>query len=59
MDKPFYQSKTFWVNGIALAVTAINSTFGWLDVTGAEATSVLTIANLALRAITKGSVTLS
>lgn len=59
MEKPFYESKTFWANTIALVVTALNSSLGWLNISGDEAVSFLAVANLVLRAVTKGGVTLT
>ena len=58
-SKPFWHSKTVWVNGIAAAVSLLNAQFGWLGITGEESAAFLAVVNLGLRGVTRGSVTLT
>lgn len=62
MDKPFWASKTMWVNFLAL-LGALAAAFG-LDlgltpeVQGAIATGIMAVVNIVLRAMTSGAVKL-
>ncbi len=58
-SKPFWQSKTLWANGTTAVVALLNGAFGWVSITGEETAAFLVVINLVLRAVTKGSVTLS
>ena len=56
--KPFWASKTVWVNGLTAIFGIVNSQIGWLDLGADEMAALLGIVNLVLRATTKGAVTL-
>lgn len=56
MDKPFWQSKTLWVNLLSLLAVVVDQLMA-TNMLGAKAMGVLTVANLVLRAITTGGVT--
>jgi len=60
-SKPFWASKTLWVNVVAL-VAAVTGSFGLLDLDAETQTSivagVMAIANVALRFVTKSPVKL-
>lgn len=60
MDKPFYQSKTFWFN-ILFVLVALAGYFGFTsyepDANTAELAAVLiAVVNLVLRFVTKTSI---
>jgi hypothetical protein len=55
--KPFYQSKTFWINVIAMASLAVQCKYGFI-ISPEEQVAVLGVINLILRAITKEEITL-
>jgi hypothetical protein len=50
--KPFYLSKTFWVNVIALCALLLQGMFGWVLEPQHQA-AILALVNLVLRAITR------
>lgn len=50
--KPWYRSKTLWVNAIALAAIIINTVTGADVVDEAAAAAVITVVNLVLRLVT-------
>lgn len=50
--KRWWQSKTVWVNIVALASVLLSTEFGF-DLTAEETTSILVVINLILRAVTK------
>jgi len=50
--KKFYESKTFWVNIIAMVALIIQAKYGFV-VAPEEQVAALAIINLVLRAITK------
>ena len=56
--KPFWASKTIWVNGLTVAFGIVDSQLGWMNLGGDDMAALLGIVNLALRATTKGAVTL-
>lgn len=57
LDKPFWQSKTLWVNVATLAVAVLTALSGQADVIPPEAmpyiVGALSVANLVLRYLTK------
>lgn len=55
-SKPFYQSKTFWVNLVAGAALIIQGVTGNEVVSMELQASILAAINVALRFITKGAV---
>ena len=55
--KPFWQSKTFWVNLIAVAAMVIQSQYRFV-VSAEDQLGVLAVINLALRFITGAPITL-
>ncbi len=55
--KPFWKSKTFWVNGLALAGLLLQETFG-LDLDTEIQAAILAVINLVLRAFTKEGISL-
>lgn len=62
MSKKWYESKTVWFNVVALIV-AVAQYFGYKDFPpdpniGAYALTIVTLANLILRAVTSKKVTL-
>ena len=57
--KPFWQSKTLWVNVIAFGAGALSSAVGWLTVSPEETAATFVVLNLIMRAVTKGAVTLT
>jgi len=50
--KKFYESKTFWVNIIAMVALVIQEKYGFV-IAPEEQVAVIAIINLVLRAITK------
>ncbi len=56
-NKPWYASKTMWVNILAGLAMVVQSSTGFIVNPEAQA-AVIVIANLILRAVTKGAVTL-
>ena len=50
-DKPWYLSKTLWINVIALSALLIQSQYGFV-ISPEEQLGIITVANLILRAIT-------
>jgi len=57
--KPFWQSKTLWVNVIAFGASALSSAVGWLTVSPEETAGLFVVLNLIMRAVTKGAITLT
>lgn len=58
--KPFWTSKTLWVNGVAL-IASVAIAFGWdlgltPDVQGTIVAGIMSVVNIILRLITKSSV---
>lgn len=54
-QKPFWQSRTIWVNGLAMLGLIVQSQTGF--VVGAEAQAAgLVVINTILRAVTRGAV---
>ena len=58
-SKPFWKSKTLWVNVIAMVATLLNSAVDGLDMGGDETAALFVVINVIMRAVTKGSVTLA
>lgn len=56
--KPFWQSKTLWVNALALGVHIANQYLGLTSVPDPNPT-LLILANIALRLITKQPISVS
>jgi len=54
--KPFYMSKTLWVNAIAIIVAVVASVTGY-DVDPEAQVGVLALVNMILRVITKQGLT--
>lgn len=54
--KPFYMSKTFWVNLLALVALVCQAAFGWVIEPETQA-GILALINLLLRLVTKEAVT--
>lgn len=50
--KSWWQSKTIWVNIVALLSVLLSTEWGF-ELTAEETTSILVIINLILRAVTK------
>lgn len=59
MEKPFWTSKTFWVNLVALAASVLAGFGLGIDATTQAAIvgGVLAVINLGLRAVTKKKLT--
>lgn len=57
-DKPFWKSKTLWVNAITVVGGFVAKALG-VEFGGDDAAVVLGFVNLALRLVTKGAVTLT
>lgn len=58
MEKKLWQSKTFWVNVIALIAMAVEAATGSTQVGVEEQGAALAIVNLILRLVTKEPVAL-
>jgi len=53
--KKFWESKTLWVNILAIVASILQMKFGWI-LTPATEGIILSIINLILRSITKDSI---
>jgi len=58
-SKPFWQSRTFWVNVLTPLLAILSNKLGVAAVNGEETAGFLVFANVVLRFITKGAVTLA
>lgn len=58
-SKPFYLSKTLWLNILTPILAVLTNKLGVAAVTGDETAGFLVLANLVLRLVTKGAVTIS
>ena len=58
MGKPFWRSKTFWVNLIAVIGMMAQTQYGFV-ITPEEQAAILGVINLILRAVTKEPIALS
>jgi hypothetical protein len=56
--KPIYQSKTFWLNLLALVCLFVPAVQAWLAANPVDFPAALVAANLILRFLTKGAVTI-
>lgn len=57
-DKPFWKSKTLWLNALTIGGGALAKMLG-VEFSGDDAVLVLGFLNVVLRLITKGAVTLA
>ncbi len=57
-SKPWYQSKTLWLNALALGVHVATSYLGVTSIPDVNPT-VLAVANLVLRLVTKQPISVS
>ena len=55
LGKGWYQSKTLWVNALALVTLILSDKFGVM-ITGEETTAILAVVNMVLRLVTNGPV---
>ena len=55
-EKPFYYSKTFWINAIAVSALIAQAKYGFI-VSPEEQAGVIVVINLILRAVTKTELT--
>ena len=55
-QKPFWKSKTLWVNTIALIALVLQGQFGFV-IGAEEQAAIITVANLILRAFTNAGIT--
>jgi len=55
-EKPFYYSKTFWINAIAVAALIAQAKYGFI-ISPEEQAGVIVVINLLLRVITKKELT--
>ena len=55
-QKPFWKSKTLWVNTIALIALILQGQFGFV-IEPEEQTAIIIVANLILRAFTNAEIT--
>lgn len=51
-SKPWWQSKTIWVNGLTLIAAILSETYGPVPLSPETAAIVLAIVNLVLRVVT-------
>lgn len=58
-SKPFWKSKTFWVNILAGGAMLVQQVTGSFIVSPEEQGAFIVLANLILRAVTKGAITLT
>ena len=56
--KPFYKSKTFWTNMVALATMGLQMKYGFVVSADLQAL-ILSLINLGLRAVTKEPIVLN
>ncbi len=56
--KPFYKSKTFWANMVALATMGLQMKYGFVVSADLQAL-ILSLINLGLRAVTKEPIVLN
>ena len=59
MEKPFWLSKTLWVNVLTIAVGGITKMTGAGEFSGDDALITIAFVNVILRFATKGAVTIS
>lgn len=57
-SKPFYASKTFWLNSIALIAMMFPAAQSWLASNPVEAVAALAAVNVLLRFVTSGKISL-
>lgn len=57
--KSFWASKTVWVNGVFAIIASLPPISDWISSNPELTTSILGIANIGLRMITKQEITLS
>ena len=52
--KPWYESKTIWVNVLSVVIVLVTSIMAWPDMQqyGAQLTTMLAVVNVVLRLIT-------
>ena len=52
--KPWYESKTIWVNALTVIIVLVTSMMSWPDMQqyGAQLTTMLAVVNVMLRLIT-------
>lgn len=58
-SKPFWQSKTFWMNLLAPGLVFLGAQTGVVTDGASDAALVLGFLNLVLRFVTKGAITFS
>lgn len=59
MEKPFWLSKTLWVNVLTIAVGGLMKMTGAGEFSGDDALIVIAFVNVILRFATKGAITIA
>lgn len=57
-DKPFWKSKTLWINALTMGGGALAKALG-VDFSGEDAALVVGFVNIVLRLVTRGAVRLA
>lgn len=58
MSKPWWASKTIWVNLVSMLVTYIAKAAGW-DISAQDVATLIAAVNIILRAVSHGKITLT